>query len=362
MLLRSLRIDHLRNCQRLDLRVEHSLLLISGPNGAGKTTLLEAIYLAARGRTFRARKVGPLITQGASSARIRAHIEPGDRRLEVRLTRSGTERLLDGIPWSSQHDRSPPLRIRLIGENAQHLLDGDPALRRVFLDWNLFHVEPPLARLRGELRRVLAQRNAALRTGSADAWIWDHPLVECSNRLDTLRKAFLTQWQAAFCQLAQEFPALSRYRPVLRRGWPEECSLEQTLADNRAAERARGYSLYGAHRADFTLVCEDRPARLSRGQTKVAVALLQLAAEAVHQQRGLPASLWLLDDLLAELDREGASRLLKAFSETGGQRILTLVSSRPDPTLISNLMNEPADVFHVEHGQLQALPELACGG
>lgn len=360
MSLRTLQVEQLRNCQRLDLDCDAPLVIITGPNGAGKSTVLEAIYLLARGRTFRSRKAGTLITRSGTRTRLRGHLTPDDRVLDVKLDRSGLERLVDGVPWSGVHERTPPLHVRLIGENAQSLLEGDPALRRTFLDWNVFHVEPSLGRVRTELRRVLAQRNAALRQRPEDAWLWDHALIECSTQLDTYRQRFLERWQPAFADLTDQYPALAGSKLRWRRGWAGEQSLAQQLIENRERERARGYSLYGAHRAELTLVREEMPLRLSRGQTKAAVCLLQLAAEAVHQRAGLAPALWLLDDLFAELDHDTTTLLLNYLAASGGQRFLTQVASHPKRETACAPGDEPCAVFHVEQGAVRGPgPEAA---
>lgn len=62
----TLRIRNLRNLRSvdLDLRQRSQRILLTGANGAGKTTLLEAVYLLARGRSFRGRKAGSLTSDG----------------------------------------------------------------------------------------------------------------------------------------------------------------------------------------------------------------------------------------------------------------------------------------------------------
>jgi recombinational DNA repair ATPase RecF len=66
---------------------------------------------------------------------------------------------------------------------------------------------------------------------------------------------------------------------------------------------------------------------LSRGQAKVAVCLMQMAAECVHRNRGLAPALWLLDDLESELDGPSREGLAGLFAEWATPRFTTRVGS-----------------------------------
>jgi DNA replication and repair protein RecF len=121
------------------------------------------------------------------------------------------------------------------------------------------------------------------------------------------------------------------------------------LERGRSAEIQRGQTLVGPHRADLMIVCAGAPARLSRGQAKVVVCLLQLAAERVHRGAGLAPSLWLLDDIDAELDNTTAKRLWELFENLDAQRFVTRLMSEPVGIADQHAM------FHVEHGMLSTI-------
>ncbi len=52
MLLNELRVENLRNIERLNIEFAPGLNLIEGGNGAGKTSILEAAYLLSHGSQF----------------------------------------------------------------------------------------------------------------------------------------------------------------------------------------------------------------------------------------------------------------------------------------------------------------------
>ena len=336
----------------LDLDEGMECIHFVGVNGSGKTTLLESIYLMVRGRTFRGRKAGSITTEGERRLRIEGRFGLGQGSDEIGLVferaERGTQRWLDGVEMLGERPWQCPVRIKLIGENPQSLWEGEPVVRRGLLDWNVFHVEHQVGRLRMDLRRVLGQRNAALRMSPPDPSPWDASFLEIARRMTEIRAAFMEQWRREFVDLAVAFSFLTGTDLHFERGWSMTSELVEALAASRVAEIQRGQTLVGPHRADFSIRRDDRPLRFSRGQAKVVVLLLQLAAERVHRAAGLSPSLWLLDDLESELDDDTNARILDLLNGTGSQRISTHLPRRHDRHLTGS--TGYARMFHVEHG------------
>lgn len=350
--LRSLRIESLRNIRRLDISIQTRTLLLTGANGAGKTTILEAIYMLARGRTFRGTKAGPLTTQGDSYTRIEGVYQPSNHHaLRLRYVKEGTTVSRDIhpplCPETGEADWRSPLQVKLVGENAQILLDGEPSLKRRFLDWNVFHVEHRFAQIHKDFTRVLMQRNAAIRSGGGQHKLWDRSFIELAELLERQRALFHAEWRACFLELCEDYPFLRAADLYYRRGWPDSRDLGETLASLTDQELARGYTLAGPSRADFRVEPGEGRRGFSRGQAKIVVALLQLAAERVHRTHGRESVIWLLDDLEAELDRAQAKRLWNAFGATGNQVIATRVATDGDPGIFGD--TESLTMLHVEH-------------
>ncbi|UHD18846.1 DNA replication/repair protein RecF [Thiocapsa bogorovii] len=347
-------VTNLRNLRSvdLDLRKESHRILLTGANGAGKTTFLEAVYLLSRGRSFRGRKAGSLTTDGETRTLIegvfREADSSGESTLVFERSRRGSLRRYNGVAMGSLPPSDSPLRVKLVGENPQALLEGEPMLRRGLLDWNVFHVEHRLGRLRADLRRVLAQRNAALRHAGSGVSIWDPTFVQLSARITEKREAFVDLWRTQFRSLANHFSFLDDFELVFERGWPRDSDLTEILEQGRSADIQRGQTLAGAHRADIGISRDRAPPRLSRGQAKVAVCLLQLAAERVHRGKGLAPSLWLLDDIDAELDTATGDRLWRLFEEAEGQRMVARLGYHP--TEIKDGSIHQDTMFHVEQG------------
>lgn len=354
MHLETLEVSGLRNISRLFLKPDRRINWITGGNGAGKTSLLEAIYLLARGRSFRGAKHGNIVQVGQEQARIAGRFGLADGRfvriefIRNRSVRTGVTNP-SGVVWSgAQEDERP--RVRVVGENAQRLLESGPEIRRLFLDWNLFHVEQSYGPALKRFKRVLQQRNAWLKAGGTGRPVWDEPFVKCSEEITAARLRYVDGVQREATKACSDLDG--RVTPMdirLDQGWPPRVRLADALRNSLARDLERGYTCHGPSRADLVIDGGGVGRLGSRGQLKAAVCILQIAAERLAGMRGLPGSIWLLDDFPAELDGEIQRSLLGLFSASKSQIFGTAIQC--DQAQLGGAEGG-AQVFHVERGRL----------
>ncbi len=349
-----LRIDGLRNIEHTEVDLSGPRSLFVGANGSGKTTVLEAVYLLARGKSFRGRRSGDLTSAGREITRVVGNIreESGEGVWQAAyVRRRGTrERCVmdDVVCGGRKFDRW--FGVRLIGDGLYRLFEGEPALRRGFLDLNLFHVEQNGAGLLRGFKRVLDQRNAWLRSGGHGKALWDKEFVRCGNDLDEARKSVFSELQEEFLLLSRGFSFLSGVIMVFHAGWPDGRQLADAIAEDCAGEQMAGYTRVGPHRADFSLRNRYGNLPMSRGQIKIAVCLLQLGFERVQCRRLGYHSVWLLDDLWADLDRQSCGILCSLFDSVGGQCLYTRAGD--NETLGGAKLPSDTRLFHVERGMV----------
>jgi len=332
-----LRISGLRNLSGVDVRLPASVGWLVGENGAGKTSLLEAVYLLSRGSSFRGRRFGPLVTRGAGAARIDALVTDSTGRWTRRLvipSRGGTQ------------SAGRSFYVRLIGASMQLLLEGEPGLRRRFVDWNLFHVEHRFQSVRARYRRVAAQRNAWLKGGGGGKPVWDLEYASVLSEIAALRAHLLGSLARAFQQVARNYPAAQGLSLEWRSGLPAAVDIPAWLDSHLDADIARGYSFLSSARGDFHFFQDSMAWVGSRGENKLVGILLQLAAEQVVFEQIGERAVWLIDDLGAELDRATQEKLLAQLINAGDQ---ALVTSLDEPAIPTPQARTTA-VFHVEHG------------
>ena len=310
MSLSQLAVTNLRSIEQAELTLPAGLSLVFGGNGSGKTSLLEAIFLLGRGRSFRTRNTTRLIRRGQDHLRVVGHVI---QRFEattvvgVELAGEGVAARIGGRPATSLAELSQAFPVQVIEPGIHRLVEEGGYGRRRWMDWAVFHVEPSFVDTWARYTRTLKQRNAALKTDPAQAFVWDAELVRLGEAIAESRRRMLEQlgsyWQEAVAALSG-LPVELHYL----RGWNQELSLKEALLASRTRDEARHLTHSGPHRADVAVRLHGRPAReiLSRGQQKlVAVAMTLAQLKLLKAATDLTPTL-LLDDPAAELDSPGS--------------------------------------------------------
>ncbi|MFZ5653854.1 MAG: DNA replication/repair protein RecF [Pseudomonadota bacterium] len=368
MRLRRLSVAGVRNLASQTLHPGPRANLVVGPNGSGKTSLLEAIYLLARGRSFRARSIEALVTFGAVRCTVYGELEGaagepdarGPRHIGVsRETAGGFCYRVDGEAVSAASVLADALPLVLINSNSFSLLDGSPKDRRRFLDWGVFHTSPGARPLWRQQHRALQQRNALLRDLRLDRRqlaLWDAHFATAAEDMATLRSDYVAQLSPIAARLLSALaPGLGELKLGFHPGWDRSRPLVEILKGSRDRDIMQGGTQFGPHRADLKIKLNGRPAAevLSRGQAKMlAVALLLAQGAHFRQSVGRPC-VNLVDDLPAELDQDHRRGVARLIAENGGQCFVT--GTDADQLLDAwkgAELSVAMKMFHVEQGLL----------
>lgn len=348
MALDLLSISGLRNLAAVELEPGRRLNWLTGQNGAGKTSVLEAIYLLARGRSFRSARTAAVIQHGAACLRVVARRAHDQRRLGMERSAEAWRGRIDGAETHRLSEFAQALPLVLMEPNSHRLIDGGPEGRRQYLDWQLFHVEPGYLEVWCRYARLLKQRNAALKAGSPASVLSaiEAPMILAAESLNALRErqvaAISVRVELLAEQLSLRLPGVlgMSYKP----GHPRDQALAEALPAFRERDRELGFTRRGPHRADLVLHCAGRAAAevLSRGQQKLLALLLLLAQLRLVVEAAPSAPLLLLDDPVSELDTGHLATLLD------------WVRDQPVQTWVTATQEGPAGavVFHVEQGKI----------
>jgi DNA replication and repair protein RecF len=351
MSLLELSVSDLRCIERAQLQTAPGLTLIWGDNGSGKTSLLEAIFMLGRGRSFRSRNNDRLIRYGQAHLRVSGEIRRESGSLEtltLEASREGTEAHIGARAASSLAELSQEFPVQVIDPGLHRLVEEGGYRRRRWLDWAVFHVEPPFISSWLRYTRTLKQRNAALRSATGDAPIWDTELARLGESIATSRRRLVEELQPHWRDTVAALTGLDVELHYLR-GWSQERSLLEALAASRARDEARHMTHSGPHRADIALRLSGRPARevLSRGQQKLVAAAMTVAQLRLLRALTELQPTLLLDDPAAELDGERLERFITQVASLKCQLVVT--SLQPE----SRLFGTPERTFRVERGRVQ---------
>ncbi len=361
-----LQVSLLRNLQQVSLDLSPGANVFYGNNGSGKTSLLESVSLIGLGRSFRSYKNRSLINANSSELLVFAEINKGQLKIPVGVqknSRGETRIRINGEAVQSAVSLAQQLPLQIIDANAFALIEGSPVQRRRFLDWMVFHVKPEFVTLWRRLQRALKQRNQLLRHDKITASEfepWDKELSTLAADIHQLRRNVFTLFLAQLESLTQSFLTTNNivnlsisYEP----GWDTERAFSDVLGSNFSRDRQVGYTRQGPQRSDIKIKVNNKPAAdvLSRGQEKALVCAFHIAQAKLYQQQREETCVFLIDDLLAELDQYNASRLIDWLLELEGQVLITGIDKKALLSLWSSKKdnNRPAE-FHVEQGNIHA--------
>lgn len=361
MHLRKLIVHNVRILADIELEMDADLVVFSGANGSGKTSLLEAIHLLGTGRSFRARSVQDVVARESEALLVRGEFRDasgGASSVGVeKLRRGGTALRLCGSEVRAASELARHLPLVTITPDSQRLLSDGAEARRRLLDWLLFHVEPGYHAAHSRYRRVLQQRNAALRcSGKALAGreTWTSELAIAAQVLEGMRSSALAR---SLQRLESAVSGLSALPVTLEydAGWDTSEDLRVALLRERVRDTTRGFTTLGPHRADLRVKVHGRPAQhvVSRGEGKVLMAALLAGCAQVLDDCVSRRPVLLVDELASELDadnRRGFSRILR---ELGMQTFVTAVSEQ----LVDTTGWASVAVFRLDRGRVVQMIE-----
>lgn len=311
-MLDSIRLQNFRSYEDESFEFGPGVNIIVGPNASGKTNLLEAVLVAARGGSFRA-KDAELIQFEKPWARLETHAPSGAR--VVKLEKQGA-----AVKKSFEINEQTFLRLNLqktipvvlFEPNHLSLLTGPPELRRNLLDDLIEQTTPGFSTTRRAYRRVLAQRNALLKKGLAAAkpqvFVWNLRLSELGGRIAGERLKLIEKIN----KLASEmYRGLSNANANVSLAYQSGCShgqyetnLLKLLETNLERDCMLGFTNTGPHRDDVRVILNDWPAEetASRGETRSLILMLKIIELQLLEKARDETPLLLLDDVFSELD------------------------------------------------------------
>jgi DNA replication and repair protein RecF len=333
---------------------------VIGDNGAGKSSLLEVIRLFGRAKLTpgQAREAGRF---GAASWACRAAWIDSPTADGLTLLQEAELRWSKGLAIEVNHRAASAAELAhrfLVGPvdcSVQRIIAEGPALRRQFVDWALFHVEPNFHALWSVWRRQLSQRNRLLmqQADLSQVRAWNEGLISNAEKLTASRLAFIDRLRPLFLrQLANLLGVDNTGESVpvasleLFQGWTADLSYADVLVRGEVRDLSRRLTVDGPQRADLKIEVAGAPARLlSRGQQKLLFAALMLAGcRVIAEQRG-SSPVILVDDFDAELAAPARLRLRDALLQYPGQVVVTQHTAEP-----GFWPENDHRMFHVEHG------------
>ncbi len=243
------------------------------------------------------------------------------------------------------------------------LVSGAPALRRRFLNAALSQSDRSYYRQHAEYTQIVMQKNASLRAPSgADRKLlatYNEQLAAVGSQLVCARAGFVRRLAreaaSVHARWVGPMPELQlAYTPSPPLPDGDESpgavlhALQNALVAMSAAELARKTSLVGPHRDDMAFGLGGQAlARFgSQGQQRTAVLATKAAEYALLAQAAGEPPLFLLDDVLSELDAERRRSFMSSIEDCEQ----AFVTSTDAPDLPAQTQ---VSVFSIHEGQVR---------
>lgn len=356
MSLAKLLIHKFRNISSAELAFNSKINLIIGANGSGKTSLLEAIYFLGLGRSFRTHLSNRVISYDQQEFTLYGQIEHQQNitPIGIQKSKNGETKLkINGLQGKRLADLTQHLALQLITPESYTLLTGSPKNRRSFLDWGVFYHEPLFYYNWARIKRLLKQRNAALKQCKTynELQVWDNELCLLSEQISTQRQTYFDLLIPLINKTVADFLPGFTITSQFFCGWDKNNKpLQDYLIDNFNRDKQLGYTTSGPQKADLRFKINGLPVadQLSRGQLKLFVYALRLAQGLFLNSMNNKQCVFLIDDFSSELDQTKQQILAKHIINSDAQLFITVIEKNN----IDKLFASERTVFHVEHGKI----------
>ena len=203
MVLTELELLHFRNLKAQTLEFPSEGAAIVGDNAQGKTNLLEAVYYLETFRSFRGASDQELATFQQTVFRVGARVRGGKAdsvAAAVDQVRKRKKVTVDGVEAQPLSSALGNLGAVVFSPADVDLISDGPSRRRRFLDVVLSLNQTGYVDGLQRFRKALAQRNAALKSGSGRGPVsaWDQALAESGAQVTEARNAWVASWNQSF--------------------------------------------------------------------------------------------------------------------------------------------------------------------
>lgn len=320
MLIKRLVLDGFRNIQDHEIDTAAKQIILTGENGQGKTNLLEAVYILCYGTSFRTQNLKDDITYGNDHFYISLVFEDSqglDRKVEISFDSGKKHIKIDNKEIRDRKELIYCLPCIVFSHDDIEFVRGEPENRRKFFDQTMTMYDPVFFDDLRRYKMVLKQRNAAIKDQRYELLdIYDQKLAMYGIPIIKARSKVCASFSALFPDIYNAVTQMDsgidiKYRP----SWGEDLSVDdilQKLLEQREVDRKMNTTTSGPHRDRFILT--DRNGLFinsaSTGQMRLSSLVFRSAQASFYRQKTGENPIFLIDDVLLELDSQKRARYL----------------------------------------------------
>ncbi len=328
MRVKHLSIQNFRNILKFNKKFEPAGAIIFGKNGTGKTNLLEAISYCAFGKSIRSASDSDLVSFSKAFFRLESTFEIQGNKIEIDAAFDNKRKLikLDDCKIDKISELYKYAKVVYFSPEDIELVSGGPSYRRKFIDLAISQTSYKYLDSLRTYNRILKQRNALLKTDFSfkEKKIWDERLAKVAgeiieDRLEYL-EAFIPQLCDKYFFVSGKEESLSiEYKFSFPRNELLDFSqnIKEHLEEIENNEIRMQRTLVGPHLDDIEFSIKGKPARNfgSQGQKRSLAITARLVQAYIIRKKNNDAPILIFDDVLADLDRVRAQKIMDVLED-----------------------------------------------
>lgn len=305
-----LKLKNFRNIDEIFLCDFEDTNVICGENAQGKTNLLEAIWLFTGLKSFRGSKDNEFLKFGTEKSElslsfISEKIE-NDAKIEITERRNAT---LNNNKLKTPSLLAGKFNAVIFSPADIKIVSEGPAFRRKFLDVAIGQLFPSYIESYKNYVKAVSQRNSIIKDFKYDPSlsvmldIFEEQIAEEGEKIITLREKYISFLNEP---LKEVYSGISRGKEKLSLNYlsTKKENLIEQLKISREKDIYTGSTSVGPHREDLEFKIDGVLTRsfASQGQKRSVALSLKLAEAEVIKKYVGEWPIFLLDDVMSELD------------------------------------------------------------
>lgn len=353
MRVETLKIKNFRNIEEGEIVPCEEMNVFCGENAQGKTNILESIWLFTGAKSFRTSKDSEFLKFGTQKATtVMEFLSEGIKKTAKIEIEEKRKAFLNEKPLKSVSLLAGNFNAIVFSPSDLKLLNDGPQIRRKFMDTAIGQLYPSYIEILKKYQRAVIQRNKIIKDYKYDSTlcvmldVFEKEISENGKKIVEFRKKYI---EILNLFLPALYSGLSLGKETLETEYI--CSFEgedfsEKLKSIRKEDMFSGKTSVGPHRDDINFKINGISARNfgSQGQKRSVALSLKLAEAEVLKKESGESPVFLLDDVLSELDPGRQNFILNHIK--GMQTFLTCC----DPSNYKDL--KAGKIFTVENGRV----------
>lgn len=332
MFVKRISLSSFRNFNELVAEFANHLICIKGDNAEGKTNLIESIYYLSVSKSFKKAEDKELIEFNKNSSSLgliyNSEID-GEHIIKIDILQKGKIVYFDDIKQKSVATIVGKLPTVVYDPSSPMLFKQDPASRRKIIDETLSNLSQNYLYNLTRYRKLMKERNMALiqkydedviNVLTSELSKLDYKIyIERKNFVSKLNKEINSIYHELFKQEDKLTLQYISNVPHIE----DENKFDESILENfgkiRTIERIKAVTLIGIHRDDLIASINDQSVGsfASQGQNRITTLALKLAIGKIYEDNFKEKPVYLLDDVLSDLDEERQKLLISYFKKIG---------------------------------------------